>query len=292
MLPEDFTLSQVSLQDFVDCRRRFKLRYLMRVRWPAAESEPIEEQERRMQRGADFHRLVQQHLLGISEERLTASIDDPALVQLWQHYLDFRPIDQAAAAQPYRVYPEITLMTSLSGHRVMAKYDVIVAVGRGEMVIFDWKTSKHRYESDEAEKRLQTRVYRSVVVRAGARLIADDTVSPDKVTMVYWFAHHPTIPVRLPYSRLDYERDLDYLQTLIAQIETATDVDAEAGAGESAFPKTENVFLCRYCPFRSYCGRGVEAGDIDEQDLALELEETEPASNFDFDFDQIAEVEF
>ena len=292
MLPEGFTFSQVSLQDFVDCRRRFALRYLMHVQWPAVESEPVEEQERRMRRGADFHRLIQQHLLGIPEHKLTPSIEDPELGQLWQHYLDFRPIEQAAASRAYEVYPEVTLMTSISGHRLTAKYDVIVAIENGEIILFDWKTSTYRYGSDKAEARLQTRVYRSVVVRSGARLIEEDIVSPDKVTMVYWFAPHPNAPVRLPYSQMAYERDIDYLRELVAEIETATEAGGDADTAISAFPKTDNTFLCRYCPFRSYCGRGVEAGDIDEQELALELEAIDSESTFDFDFDQVAEIEF
>ena len=34
------TLSQSSLQDYVDCARRFQLRYLDRLSYPAIESEP------------------------------------------------------------------------------------------------------------------------------------------------------------------------------------------------------------------------------------------------------------
>jgi CRISPR/Cas system-associated exonuclease Cas4 (RecB family) len=292
MLPNGFTFSQVSLQDFVDCRRRFELRYLMRVQWPAAESEPIEEQERRMQRGADFHRLVHQQLMGISEDKLTASISDPTLAQWWEHYLSFRPVEQADISQGYEVYPEATLMTALRGYRLMAKYDVIVSLEDGKFFIFDWKTSRRRYESERAEKRLQTRVYRTVLVRSGARFVKDDVVSPGSVTMVYWFATHPTAPIRLPYSELAYERDLDYLQDLVAQIEDAMETDAGRSTQDEVFPKTENRFLCRYCPYRSYCGRGSEAGDIDEHDLVLELDAPEPESTFDFDFDQIAEIEF
>lgn len=37
-LPEDFTFSQSMLQDFVDCPRRFELRYLLDARWPAQET--------------------------------------------------------------------------------------------------------------------------------------------------------------------------------------------------------------------------------------------------------------
>ena len=45
-LPEGFRFSQSSLQDYVDCRRRFQLRYLQNLAWPALQSEPALENER------------------------------------------------------------------------------------------------------------------------------------------------------------------------------------------------------------------------------------------------------
>ena len=38
LLPPDFHFSQRSLQDYVDCRRRFQLRYLQHLAWPAVEA--------------------------------------------------------------------------------------------------------------------------------------------------------------------------------------------------------------------------------------------------------------
>ncbi|MCP4541151.1 MAG: PD-(D/E)XK nuclease family protein, partial [Chloroflexi bacterium] len=64
-LPADFQFSQASLQDYVDCPRRFQLRYVLRVAWPAPEAEPVLENERYLQQGAAFHRLVHQHALGL-----------------------------------------------------------------------------------------------------------------------------------------------------------------------------------------------------------------------------------
>ncbi len=61
VLPDDFQFSQASLNDFAQCRRRFQLRYLQKVNWPALETEPALENEQRMQRGARFHRMVRQH---------------------------------------------------------------------------------------------------------------------------------------------------------------------------------------------------------------------------------------
>ena len=66
-LPEDFQFSQRSLQDYTDCQRRFQLRYLEQLAWPAVESEPLSDHERQMQAGAAFHRLVQRFLVGIPD---------------------------------------------------------------------------------------------------------------------------------------------------------------------------------------------------------------------------------
>jgi hypothetical protein len=51
----EFQFSQSSLQDYVECSRRFELRYIERLRWPALQSEPVLEQERHMQQGQRFH---------------------------------------------------------------------------------------------------------------------------------------------------------------------------------------------------------------------------------------------
>jgi len=58
-LPTHFT--QASLQDYADCPRRFQLRYVERVAWPALEADSALENERHMQQGIAFHRLAHQH---------------------------------------------------------------------------------------------------------------------------------------------------------------------------------------------------------------------------------------
>ena len=60
-LAADFSFNQSSLQDYLDCQRRFELRYLLRLSWPAVEIEPALENERFLRRGSIFHRLVHQH---------------------------------------------------------------------------------------------------------------------------------------------------------------------------------------------------------------------------------------
>ena len=64
------TLSQSSLQDYNDCPRRFELRYLQRLAYPAIETEPALENEKHQREGEQFHRLVQQYFIGIPAEQV------------------------------------------------------------------------------------------------------------------------------------------------------------------------------------------------------------------------------
>ena len=88
-LPIDFRFSQNNLQDFVDCPRRFELKYLLKQDWPALVSEPIQEFEHLQILGLRFHTLVQQHLAGIPVETLEPTLDDPNLIRWWKNYLIF-----------------------------------------------------------------------------------------------------------------------------------------------------------------------------------------------------------
>ena len=121
LLPLDFQFSQSNLQDYVDCPQRFLLRHLLKVAWPALEAEPVVENELAMQRGTQFHSLVQQHLLGIPEDCLTLLAQEEALSRWWQAYLSSIP----AVLKGVR-FPETTLSAPLQRYRLLAKYDLLV----------------------------------------------------------------------------------------------------------------------------------------------------------------------
>jgi len=71
---------------------------------------------------------------------------------------------------------------------------------------------------------------------------------------------------------------------------------AQAGDGANPgddFPLTDDAMRCRFCPYRSLCGRGVGAGDMHaDDDVAGASEEAATDWAASFDFEQIAEVEF
>jgi RecB family exonuclease len=281
-IPENFQFSQASLQDFVDCRRRFQLRYLLRRAWPAVEAEPMLENERTVREGELFHRMVQQNLLGIPAERLAEMSQSEDLRRWWENYRSHAEslpeLAEAGGLKAWR-YPEVSLSTTLDGFTLTAKCDLVVVTPDGRGVIIDWKTSRRRPKRSHLSSRLQTRLYPYILARAGAHLNQNQLFQPDKVEMIYWFAEFPTQPERFPYSAAQLQSDEQYLRGLIAEIQRL---------GEADFLMTEKVELCRFCIYRSLCNRGVQAGALEENGQAVEGE----SLGFDFDFEQIAEIEF
>jgi CRISPR/Cas system-associated exonuclease Cas4 (RecB family) len=278
------TLSQSSLQDYVDCARRFQLRYLERLSYPAVESEPALENEKHLQEGEYFHRLVQQYLIGIPGEHISKLANTPNLQRWWENFLadkDLRgltPLRSASGALREDLgglYPEATLSAPLGNYRLLAKYDLI-AIGDGKVVIYDWKTYRRRPRNEWLSARMQTRVYRALLVHAGAHLNDGQPFQPKQVEMVYWFSDYPDDPARFPYTSAGYKRDWDTLVKLAEEIHDA-----------SSFPLTDDRAKCSYCPYRSYCDRGVRAGDVEQAEAETEAEEL-----FDVNFEQIGEIVF
>ena len=84
--PQDFHFSQHNLQDYTDCPRRFELRYLQKLKWPALQSEPVLEMEHRAELGRRFHELVHQSNLGLPDEQISSQVKDGELALWWSEY--------------------------------------------------------------------------------------------------------------------------------------------------------------------------------------------------------------
>lgn len=282
-LPDDFQFSQHSLQDYVDCPRRFQLRYLNRVTWPAVEAEPALENERRLQQGAAFHKLVHQHALGIPVEQLSSALADEELRRWWRNYLREPPPDL-----PPTRHPEVTLSAPLHSYRLVAKYDLVAVEAGRQGVIVDWKTSRKRPSRKWLGQRLQTRVYPYLLVEAGSQFNQGQPLQPQQVTMVYWFANFPADPEQFAYDPAQHEADQVYLTSLVEEIENLATRAAEEPT-EEVFPLTNNERHCRFCPYRSLCVRGVAAGPLVEMEEEVDVEED---FEFTVDFEQIAEIDY
>ena len=267
------TLSQSSLQDYMDCPRRFQLRYLDRLSYPAVESEPALENEKHIQEGEQFHRLAQQYWIGIPGGQVAKLANTPNLQRWWGNFSNATNLPSPNDVSG--LYPEATLSAPLGNFRLLAKYDLVV-VKDGKATIYDWKTYRKRPRNEFLAPRMQTRVYRALLVHAGAHLNGTRSFGPDQIEMVYWFADFPDDPARLPYNAAQYQRDWDMLLKLSEEIRNA-----------SSYPLTDDRQKCGFCPYRSYCERGVRAGNMDQAEAEMEAEEL-----FDVNFEQIGEIAF
>jgi hypothetical protein len=258
------------MQDFTDCARRFKLRYMDRLSYPAMESEPALENERNQQEGEFFHRLVQQAFLGLDPERLGRLANSSNLARWWENFVEHRP-----SLDGYTIHLEYSLSAPLGEMRMVAKYD-LVAIRDGNAVIYDWKAYQRRPSNEWLAARWQTRVYPALLSRSGGFLVGAEDIPPENIQMIYWFPDFPAEPAVFQYSRDQYRRDWEALERLAGEIPLAED-----------FPQTEDLGKCRFCTYRSYCDRGIGAPQEAER-----LEEWGLEEPFDLDFGQIGEIAF
>lgn len=268
----DLQFSQASLQDFIDCRRRFYYRYVQRLAWPALEAEPALANEQWMKQGTDFHQLVHRYVLGIPVERLTPSVGGNLTVW-WQSFLDHVPFDRDA-----RLFPERLLVTELDGKRLVAKFDLIVAASDGSVDIYDWKTSRKPPKRAVLAEQMQSKVYPLVLAKAGD-VLGLELTAPEQVRMTYWYVNRPEEPEVFNYSQEQFEADREQITAIANEILALDDPDQ--------FTLTEEVRRCRFCVYRSLCERGETAGDFLEDEDDFEI-----GPDFDLDFDLIEEIEF
>ena len=223
-LPPDFVFTQGNLQDYVDCPRRFDLKYLQRQRWPAAEVDDMVAFERHIEQGAQFHRLVQQSLLGIPPETLQSRIADEE-VALW---FDTWLANGLAGVPPQR-WPELTLTATLGERLLLAKLDLVAIEPGGRALLLDWKTGRHLPRPERLAQRMQTLVYRYVLAQAGARLNGGEPLAPERIEMRYWYAQHGGAVQRFPYSAAQMRADRKQLLALLREIEGRAEFPLTAG---------------------------------------------------------------
>jgi hypothetical protein len=270
----DFQFSQASLQDFQDCRRRFYLKYVEKLGWPAIEAEPALLNEELMQQGADFHRLVHQFFLGVPPKLLSQMVSGENLKVWWENFMSNLP-----ATSSSQLFPERVLTTHLAGYGLLAKFDLIVLEEKDKFIIYDWKTSRKPGSRSWLKQRLQTKVYPYVLAKAGHVFLDGERVNPEKIKMVYWYANSPEESVKFDYPKETMVQDEEFITSMIVEIASLEGIDD--------YLLTDDKTQCRFCEYRSLCNRGEKAGLVDDKG-----EVSQAKLEVMIDFEQIQEIEF
>jgi CRISPR/Cas system-associated exonuclease Cas4 (RecB family) len=268
ILQNEFVFSASSLQDFMDCPRRFYLRYGLGLAWPQVVTVPAQEREQHLLAGTAFHRMVQQHLAGVPAGRLDrfAREGGGRLAGWWEAYLNSRLAERLTG----RRYVEFSLSTPFCGRRLMAKYDLLVVGEDGGLTIVDWKTSLRKPRRENLLAQAQTRVYRYVLAQAGGPLWGGKLVEASAVRMIYWFAEFPEELEVLEYDAERCQADGETLCRAAEEIEGRKRMEdfEETARGES----------CKMCNYSSYCERGggpiawEEAQEAGEEEMRVDFE--------------------
>lgn len=263
LLADDFVFSQNNLQQYQDCKRKFYLKHIEQLQWPALVSEPTELQEARTALGAEFHMRCEQFFSGVPESVLHDSIESPEMLQWWSAF-------EALGLQPGLNHQAEKAMTvPFLDFRLTAHYDLLISNQNGKYLIYDWKTNLKQPLRMELSKRMQTLVY-PLVLQLFREAYDNPKASPEEIELNYWYPVYPTRPFRFLYNNVIYQRQKTELETLVTEIMNNDKDD---------FQLTDETSRCSYCQFRSFCNRGSKAGifsegSIDVSDLSPIPEDT------------------
>jgi len=269
-------LSQGNLQDFSECPRRFQLKVIDNISWPAAYSEPLSQLEKATDIGNKFHQLCHQLFTGIDKDSLSHTLSNPDLKIMWDDFISF-----AKDLQDDNRFSEIILSTPFLGHQLIAKYDLVIRTNNGKYIIYDWKTSSQKPTRTFLSQRYQTFLYPYILVETGSSIFHTEQISPKNISMNYWYPMSSDPEEIFPYSEIAYSENTTHLTDIISKIDGFVD-------SEKLFPLTENRKLCGKCVYRSLCERGIQASKLDP---FTEID-AEDLSGVHFDFGNISEIEF
>ena len=212
-------LSQSALSAFDRCRRRFYLRFVRRLEWPAPLTGSEQEWERSRRRGERFHLLVQQDALGLPADEIARASGDEELTAWWERFRRHPPPPPGGPS--LRVHTELELEVVLTGGQpLVARFDRLEISGDSggaRLDIVDWKTGAPS-SREHLERSWQTAVYRFVALE-GAGSLAPGTVAAEGIRFVYWQSALPEEPVVLHYDAGQHEQARQRIEAAAAEIE-------------------------------------------------------------------------
>ena len=258
---EKLLLSRNKLRSFLECQRRFQLRYVHKLAWPAQPAGAA--LSAALERGQQFHRLLEQHFLGF--DVAVSAETDSNVIAWWQAFKRTPP-----HLPDGERFPEMALSVPIApidgdgGHYLFGRFDLLILSETGGH-IFDWKTERNPRSAAQLRDDWQTRLYLTLLVEGAGGL--GRQYKPEQMAITYWFAEAPEKSVTIRYDATQHTRNLAELKALVER------VDRRMVAPNAIWPLTESLDTCRFCEFRSYCGRDVAVADPDLESAEMALED-------------------
>lgn len=235
------------LDSFRICQRRFQLRYLEAVPWPAMSLEPEAEKARNL--GNRFHQMLNRHFLGLPVTAGEAI--EPELDRWWKLFLEWEPTLPDGSR-----YPEFTLTIPVGEHFVVGRLDLLI-IAEGQARIFDWKTGARPRSLKQLWGDLQTHLYLTIVVE-GAEVIGE-SLNPDDVSLTYWYSGDRPKTVNLRYDATKHRHFWYEIQEVVSQIDTMM-------SQKKDWSLTSDHSRCGRCPYQIICNRQAGALDLSDWD--------------------------
>lgn len=229
------TITQTQIAAFEKCRRFYYLKYVEKIAWPVEEKVSEE-----IQRGADFHLLARQLIMGLKPADLLYPSDDEK-IRVWVD--NFRRMFSPDRYD--QVFAEKEASAIHSDVLWLGMFDAL-AIKEDRITIFDWKTTGHPAAAEDYLRSPQTKLYRFLAKMCAPRLLGSGLhgLPAENIEMIYRFPDHPEAEIRLPYSESAFQEDLTWLQYKAAEMSFADRED---------YPRTEKQKVCRYCRYETYC---------------------------------------
>ena len=268
-----FSFSAKKIQDFIDCERRYELRYILNQSWPAITSEPILEIESNIKKGNEFHYLVHQSFSGIPEKMLRDTIRDDIMINWFDNFLSFHKTLKVKS-----IFSEFPLTAQINENKLTAVYDLIYLNENEGVGIIDWKTSKYIPKKNTLAQKVQSILYPFILHEVSAEFFPGSHYPPEIISMRYWFPSAPKDDFVFPYGHAVHEDNRVFLENIIREIQ---------GKKIGDFELTKDEKKCGFCPYRSLCNRGITASNF----LKSESYNMD-GSDLSLDFDQLPEIPF
>jgi len=275
-IPENFKFSASNLKDYLDCPRRFELRYLMFLDWPAIQSEPVLEREHFIEEGKAFHHIIYQFLCGIPAEKLTPFIKGNNLSRWWRSFISH----QSQLLVDGQQMPEFKVVVPFKGFILTGQFDLLVRTPESHFIIYDWKTTSSKPNMHAMRRGIPSRLYPLLVSLTGQEILSKYSCNPDEIEMVYWFPDYPENTILLNYSNYQFQEDIEFFKSLLNQI---------AVTGPGNFLMTPERERCLFCQYRSLCDRGVTSGDWNQNEESATLDAD---ASIEIDLDLTPEIEY